>query len=80
MGLLTIFIHSFKDGMHILHTSKTCSNSTDVAENIYIHIKLKHMYVDLRMQTTSELIRSFFTSKLNLDILGDYTLARDDWN
>lgn len=38
------------------------------------------MYVDLRMQTTSELIRSFFTSKLNLDILGDYTLARDDWN
>lgn len=43
MGLLTIFIHSFKDGMRILHTSKTCSNSTDVAENIYIHIKLKHI-------------------------------------
>lgn len=49
---------------------------------IYIYsYKMKtYMYVNLRMQTTSELIRSFFTSKLNLDILGDYTLARDEWN
>lgn len=64
--------------MHILHTSKTCPNSTDVAENIYSYKIKINMYVDLRMQTTLELIRSFLTSKLNVNILGDYTLARDE--